>query len=462
MSYQVQNFYQNQVLTHNHLNHIENGIVDLEKRLAEGGGAVDNAPYTLTSNDIEAGGWGLYDKLDSTVRIRIKELINISANSTITWDIPNTLKLTITVLKADGTTTNVNDCIYRQLWTTGTGSYTATEDAQMHLVWAKTVDTQTINVEDWGGTYTITAGTSSSTNDEPISDTKIRKIYKFGGKGNDWCFVYLPPKYNSKRAKPYPFVICNHGNGWTMDGTAAKANWTKRTMYVPLTDSDYKSQPKQFNGTSDESLWYSNPTIEAFLAAGYVVCGCENYGDNLYGSDNCRNACAEFFAHMVKTYNVEKRCCMIGASNGAMTTMNACYLLGEQVKAIILQYPLACLTKHYFGYPSHQSEIRSVYGITDSNISEEDFIKATRTHDPMHTNMGDGKKVSYFPPTKIYYSTTDTVTRYNLNAIPLYEMLDNSLKVVEITQVDADGVNRAHGDYAHFVPDEYVAWFNRW
>jgi hypothetical protein len=64
--------------------------------------------------------------------------------------------------------------------------------------------------------------------------------------------------------------------------------------------------------------------------------------------------------------------------------------------------------------------------------------------------------------TKIYYSTTDTVTKCNLNALPLYEMLDSSLKVVEITQVDADGVNRGHGDYAHFNPAEYVEWFNKW
>lgn len=295
-----------------------------------------------------------------------------------------------------------------------------------------------------------------------ISNVKTRKVYKFGGKGNDWCFVYLPPNYDEQRKKPYPFIICNHGNGWTMDGTPSTANWTKRTMYVPLTDSDYKNQPTQFNGTSNESLWYSNPTIEKFLENDYIVCGCQNYGDGLYGNDKCINACVDFFAHMKNNYNVEDRCYMIGASNGAMTTLNACYLLGENVKAIILQYPLTCLTRHYFGYSNHQSAIRNAYGITNNNITEEEFIKATRTHDVMYTNVVDGVKIGYFPPTKIYYSTTDTVTSCNNNALPLYEMLDNSLKIVEITQVDADGVNRSHGDYAHFNPSEYVEWFNRW
>jgi acetyl esterase/lipase len=459
MAYEKQNFYDGQVLNSGHLNHIEDGIIELEKSISNV--SVNN--IELSIDDIEAGGWGLYDKTDSNTRLRTKELISLSVNDTVSWDIPDTLVLTITVLRPDGATTDISGALYRVLWANGKGSYVATENSQLHFIWAKINTNESITVNDWKGVYSINKSNQSNTDDtDNIVDTKIRKIYKFGGKGNDWCFVYLPPNYDKNRQKPYPFVICNHGNGWTMNGTPSTANWTKRTMYVPLTDSDYKSQPTQFNGTADETLWYSNPTIEKFLSEGYIVCGCQNYADNLYGNDNCRNACAEFYAHMKRTYNVEDRCCMIGASNGAMTTLNACYLLGENVKAIILQYPLACLTKHYFGYSSHQSDIRKVYGITDSNISEEDFIKATRTHDPMHTNMVEGVKIGYFPPTKIYYSTTDTVTSCNNNALPLYEMLNNSLKVVEITQVDKDGVNRPHGDYAHFNPDEYIEWFNRW
>ena len=48
-------------------------------------------------------------------------------------------------------------------------------------------------------------------------------------------------------------------------------------------------------------------------------------------------------------------------------------------------------------------------------ISEEDFIKATRTHDPMHTNMVEGVKIGYFPPTKIYYSTNEEAERSCFN-----------------------------------------------
>ena len=114
----------------------------------------DDNIYTLTSADIGTGGWELYDKMESDTRISVKEMINITAGSTITWDIPSSLKMTITVLKADGTTTDLNKAIYRQLWATGSGEYTVQEDAKMHLIWAKANTSETINVSDWGGTYT--------------------------------------------------------------------------------------------------------------------------------------------------------------------------------------------------------------------------------------------------------------------------------------------------------------------
>ena len=115
----------------------------------------DDNIYTLTSADIGSGGWGLYDKMESTTRISVKEMIELPANSTITWDIPSSLKMTITVLKADGTTTDLTKVIYRELWATGSGEYTVQEDAKIHLIWAKADTNATISVSDWGGTYTI-------------------------------------------------------------------------------------------------------------------------------------------------------------------------------------------------------------------------------------------------------------------------------------------------------------------
>lgn len=284
---------------------------------------------------------------------------------------------------------------------------------------------------------------------------KYCAVYKFGGAGNDWCFVRTPEDYDPKRLKPYPFVVCNHGNGWVMDGTDRFANWTKRTMYVPLDDPDYIANPEQYNGTSDSSLWYSNPTIEALLDAGYLVCGCENYGDDLYGNNNCRNACVDFYHHMINTFNVEDRCYIIGASNGAMTSLNAAYLLQGAVKAMVLQYPLTCLLNQYNSNSSHQSKIRAAYNIETSTPTQEELAAAFRTHDPLTTDVVSNIKVGVIPPIKFWYSPEDTVTNYQQNTIALYDLLVASGKVVEKVQASGE-----HGDYTHFDPAAIVAWFN--
>lgn len=330
------------------------------------------------------------------------------------------------------------------------------------------------NYREWSLTFiaTISSGTVSPSDapnliDVFFYDNSIVKngkqvfVYQFGGNGNDWCFVRLPANYNQFRQKPYPFVICNHGNSWVMDGTIEKANWTKITMYVPLDDPDYISNPTWYNGTDDESLWYSNPTIEALLSTGYVVCGCENYADGLYGNNNCRNACVDFFYHMIKTYNVEKRCSMIGSSNGAMTTLNASYLLQGAVKSICLLYPLTCLVNTYYDLGGDDPDggfrpaIRSAYGITNKNITREELTVALATHDPLTVDVVDGMKSDVFPAAKLWYSPGDQLTRYQANSIALIDMLTQSNKVVQGVQVTGH-----HGDPSHFDPAAIVAWFN--
>ena len=274
-------------------------------------------------------------------------------------------------------------------------------------------------------------------------------VYKFGGDGNDWCFVRTPADYDPNREKPYPFVICNHGNGTTMDGTGFNANWTPHTMYLDPDDPNFDTAYDMI-ATTDPELQYSNPVMEKFLENGYIVCGCENYGDGLYGNENCRKACVDFYNHMIKRYNVPDYCYMIGASNGAQTTINASYLLGSRVRAIVLQYPLACLILHYYEKESHQAPIRTAYGITNSSPTEADLIQGTLTHDVLHTNIIDGKIAGYFPACKVYYSYGDTMTAPDNNAIPLMQLLTASSKIVE--GVECTG---GHGSASHFDPDGF-------
>lgn len=404
--------------------------------------------FSIRQSNIEQGLYIYSTKQDSshyfyTKRLRSKEIYFFKKGTVIKY---NTHSCNVMLCKM--TTRQASSWNVTNLAVGTSGTYIFKDDYYVAINISNQTET-TITLSDYNSEITVY---------ENIGDVdgKNVHVYNFGGKGNDWCFVRTPQNYEHKRRKPYPFVICNHGNGWVMNGDIQFANWTKRTMYVPKTDEDYIASPTQYNGTDDESLWYSNPTIEALLNAGYVVCGCENYGDNLFGNDDCRNACVDFFYHMVKNYNVEERCCMIGASNGAQTTINASYLLGEKVKAIILQYPLTCLTDHYENYSAHQSSIRSAYGIADSSITKDNLIKATATHDFMHTNVIANTKVGYFPPTKLYYSEQDTVVNYNVNAVAMYNLLIDSLKVAE--RVKCSG---QHGDYTHFNPNEYLEWFER-
>lgn len=283
-------------------------------------------------------------------------------------------------------------------------------------------------------------------------------VYRFGGEGNDWCFVRTPDNYDPNREEPYPFIICNHGNGWEMDGSLKKANWTYWTMCISETSSLAQKNPQKYTLTEDETLWYSNPTIESFLKAGYIVCGAQNYGDLLYGNDDCRNACVDFFEHMVEKYNVTDSCFMLGASNGAQTTLNACYLLGKRVRAIILQYPLTSVVGDYFTNMKHQEGIRRAYKIKKTDVTKEELIKITDTHDVMYTDIENGRKTGYFPPTLIYYSKSDSVVDAKANAEALIDLLQKSGKVVKCVQIDSDGTKREHGDAKHFDPEEYVNW----
>ncbi|MDF2726001.1 MAG: hypothetical protein K0Q59_5679, partial [Paenibacillus sp.] len=96
-------------------------------------------------------------------------------------------------------------------------------------------------------------------------------VYRFGGAGNDWCFVRLPYTYDPD-GPPHPWILCNHGNGWTMNGTERTANWSSRTQY----GVDDQHGGAYLREDADGFRLYSNPTIEALLRAGYVVCGAQN------------------------------------------------------------------------------------------------------------------------------------------------------------------------------------------
>ncbi len=412
-------------------------------------------PIVVAASDIEQGGWAYGVKKTNAKRIRTAELIFVKKGTVIRYD-PNGFQICLDLATAPDATTGD-----RAFWLTEAGEYVVQADAYLGITVAVLGGGSAIAPSAYACDITVFPGTG-----EIEMTYEKRNVYKYkeaaeGDAGNYWCFVYLPEGYDPDRAEPYPFVIANHGNGWIMDGSAKKANWTDVCMYMSATEIAAQSASKQsrYIETDDASLWYSNPTIEALLAAGYIVCGAQNYGDNLYGNDDCTNACVDFFNHMTETYNVEDACYMMGASNGAMTTLGTVAKLGEKVKSIILHYPLASIIEQYLS-GNHQDNIEAAYGLdTTKTYTESELIELIGEYDVLYHNVVNGVKQGYFPSVQIYYSSTDTTTPASANAIPLMDMLHASGIECDGVRIDTDGTNKAHGHVDHFDPEACVAWF---
>ena len=420
--------------------------------LAAGDGIQDVKAYTdlhhggfsLTSAYIESGGWVYSNKSVNVRRLRSQSLYYFKKGTVICCT-ANTNPITVILMNTNPSSSwNIEN-----VSANSTKKITLSSNRWVGFVFEKP-DNSSMSVSD----YDSDIGIYENYGQVPGKNVWV---YQYGADGNDWCFVRTPSGYDPNRKKPYSFVICNHGNGWVMDGTEQYANYTKRTMYVPTNDPDYIADPDQYNGTSDSSLWYSNPTIEALLNYGYIVCGAENYGDALYGNEQCRSACVGFYEHMIRTYNVPTFCHMIGVSNGALTALNAAYLLGGRVKSLILQYPLTCLVNQYIYHPDHRSGIRAAYNITNSSITPEELAEVVITHDPLTTDVVSGTKVGTIPPIKMWYSQGDAAVPYQYNAVALATLLHDSGKIVET--VEAQG---GHGDYTHFDPQACLSWFNKY
>lgn len=259
---------------------------------------------------------------------------------------------------------------------------------------------------------------------------------------NDWCFVRTPKGYDPNRDRPYPFVIGNHGNGWTMFGGENTANFMQTTQF----GVDTQNNGAYLDTSNPYYKEFSSETIERLLEAGYIVCGTMNYQAAEYGSDRGRNALQEFFYHMRRRWNVEEKCYMIGVSNGGMMSLNGAFLLGvENIKAIVLIYPLCMLFRHYKGYVPHRPSIDLLYGLSGTE-SDEELKLIFNNHDPENANSvvigGLSYKTSDYPPIKIWHSLDDTVTASVNNATPFIEMIKRSNGKIE--EVIASG---NHGDH---------------
>lgn len=229
-----------------------------------------------------------------------------------------------------------------------------------------------------------------------------------------------------------------------MDGSGRKANFSRKTQFGVDPQHNGAYLDERHPGYRE----YSNPTIEALLAAGYVVCGAQNYADAQYGNERCLQACIDFYRHMIDSYYVDAdHCYMLGCSNGFMTTLNASARLGTGViRGLIGLYPL-CNLRHAFE-ETHTGGVKQAYGIE----SMQDYMEKAKAYDPFLDDRPD------IPPTILFWSSADQALPMREHAVKFSEYWRARGGVVETVRVDRDGEDCPHGDWRHFRPDAIVKW----
>jgi hypothetical protein len=306
------------------------------------------------------------------------------------------------------------------------------------------------------------------------------KIYQWGSRygGNDWCFVRLPANYAVSN-RPHELVVLNHGNGWVMDGTEAKANFSEKTQF----GVDGQNGGTYRDESRPDFVRYSSPLIEALLKKGYVVAGAQNDGQHYgfsnagYGNDETRQNVVDFVDHLQRSFNLTRYCHFVGASNGALASLGAAMLMPPgAVRSITLLYPLVSLS--YAWLNSHTDGVDAAYPEI-SQATMAGFNEATRGNDPLSYMVTRSQLVSWtneslmltdsmlagtlykstsFPWPRIYgiYSLDDVVTPAVEHWEKLRKLLLRSFCKNKELQVAG-----AHGSWQHFDVGSILEWMER-
>lgn len=415
----------------------------------------------ITPDDIEHGAYGhgceLNDSANLVERLRVNRLIPVNNGGVLSYHLPAGIQMYVRQVKVPTTSNDASNTVNNtSSWVSGSGTFTATtQDGYFAIAFKKASSSGEvpISLSDYNAQIAVkhmpvvpvvSVDTKST---YPADRRIIQKV------NNEWTFVYLPENYDPNRAEKYPLVIGNHGNGWKMDGTEQMANWTDITSYRHPT---HVKADRNHVANENSDVWYSNEIIETLLDRGYIVAGAENGQGALYGNDECREACANFYEYMVANYNIDTdNCFMLGASNGCMTSLNAATYLytkkGVKIKGLILQYPLCSLKTHYLGYSNHQAGIKSAYGVSATLNDSNFYDYIDEEYDPVRM----AETLDYFPATLFCYSTSDTTTPASINTTPLLTALQaNGFETAEIA---ASG---NHGHPSHFKAKEFADWLD--
>ena len=188
--------------------------------------------------------------------------------------------------------------------------------------------------------------------------------------------------------------------------------------------------------------------VNALLNAGYILAGSNAAGQN-WGNQAGTDAYAGLDKYLRDNYNV-KGVGLWSQSAGGPSGLSS--LVQAKIKGIVGwlgTYPV-CNLANMISLGTYASAINTAYGIT--GVGSATYANKTYGLEPVARVASDYRNI----PMRFYASLSDTVVPGAQHSTLLQAIVAATRR--EATLVACSGT---HGDPSHFVPSEYVAFFDR-
>jgi len=253
------------------------------------------------------------------------------------------------------------------------------------------------------------AAVEAAISDPPINYSYATATAPSGSK----VLVLVPANYNAVTGAP--LVIYHHGVG---------------ESHLDMIDNKLKRD-----------------TIDALLAAGYIVASSEGGTPaSNWGNDSSITAYQELYTYCSANYNIT-RVCALSQSMGGISGLLAVADGTVPYKGWLGVYPACNLAWCYAN--GFTGAIKTAYGIASDG---SDYDEKTAGHDPVLLDGADFTGIRM----RFYASSDDLMVTKADNADVMAALVADY--AAESVVVACTGV---HGDPSHFIPAEYVAFFDR-
>lgn len=185
--------------------------------------------------------------------------------------------------------------------------------------------------------------------------------------------------------------------------------------------------------------------VDALLAAGYILASSHAVANN-WGNDAGVAAMEELYAYCDATYNIT-RVCGWSESMGGLTGLKAVADGTTPYKGWLGSYP-ACDLAWCYGAGGFNAAIDTAYDIPGGGT----YAVQTAGHDPVLLNPALFAGIRM----RFYASAADGVITKAANSDAMAALVTGSA-----TECDVVVCTGNHGDASHFLPADYVSFFNR-